>query len=138
MSLEPALSSPGDLLSHALSLYRESLRLLEEGVVENSMLKMRDAASLAWEAVVEAVDALILSSMGRLPRSHFERRRALRSVEEGAPELAARGLYERFMARSRLFRGELLHEDVLDVDLLRFEVLKAGELLDLVKERLQA
>jgi len=136
--LEPASSSPSSLLSRALSLYQESLRLLEEGVGENSMLKMRDAASLAWEAVVEAVDALILKSMGRLPRSHLERRRALRSVEVEAPELAARGLYERFMARSRLFRGELLHEDVLDMDLLRFEVLKAGELLDLVKEGLQA
>jgi len=136
--LEPASSSPSSLLSHALSLYQVSLRLLEEGVGENSMLKMRDAASLAWEAVVEAVDALILKSMGRLPRSHFERRRALRSVEVEVPKLAARGLYERFMARSRLFRGELLHEDVLDMDLLRFEVLKAGELLDLVKEGLQA
>lgn len=58
------------------------------------------------------------------------------TVESSDPELARRGLYDRFMARTRLFRGELLHEDVIDYGLIRYEVEKAGELLDIVREHL--
>lgn len=130
------METPHSLLSSASQMYRQALKVLEEGLAENSMLKMKDAATRAWEAVIAAADALILKVRGQLPRSHFERRRLLMSLDEGDPELARRGLYDRFMARSRLFKGELLHEDVLDVGLFRFEVLKAGEFLELVKERL--
>ncbi len=124
------------LISSASQLYKEALKCLEEGVAENSMIKMRDAASRAWEAVIQAADALILKLYSQLPRSHYDRRRLLMSLEGNDPELAKRGLYERFIARSRLFKGELLHEDILDSGLIQFEVKKAGEFLDLVKERL--
>ena len=73
-------------------------------------MKMRDAATRAWEAAVSVADALVLKSTGRLPKSHFVRRRLLMSIDAGDPRLARRGLYERFVARSRLFKGELLHE----------------------------
>lgn len=130
------MTSPSSLMSYALQVYGQALRSLEEGLAEGSMLKMKDAASMAWEAVVAAVDALILKREGALPRSHFERRRLLAKITESDPELKERGLYDRFVARGRLFRGELLHEDVLDLELFKHEVLKAGELLRLVEERL--
>ncbi|MEM4700050.1 MAG: hypothetical protein QXT74_03775 [Candidatus Nezhaarchaeales archaeon] len=131
------MASPSALISSALRTYDQALRTLEEALAEGSMLKMKDAASLAWEAVVDAVDALILKLAGSLPRSHFERRRLLMRLTEGDPELAEKGLYDRFVARSRLFRGELLHEDVLDTELFRLEVLKAGELLRIVEGKLR-
>jgi len=130
------LETSDGLISSASQLYKEALKCLEEGVAENSMIKMRDAASRAWEAVIQAADALILKLYSQLPRSHYDRRRLLMSLEGNDPELAKRGLYERFIARSRLFKGELLHEDILDSGLIQFEVKKAGEFLDLVKERL--
>jgi len=130
------VETPDGLFSSASQMYSQALKVLEEGLAENSMLKMKDAATRAWEAVITAADALILKAMGQLPRSHYERRRLLMSLDGGDPELARRGLYDRFMARSRLFKGELLHEDVLDAGLLRFEVLKAGEFLELIKEKL--
>ncbi|RLF15698.1 MAG: hypothetical protein DRJ97_03195 [Thermoprotei archaeon] len=134
--MEPMPSSSESLLSSALSLYREALRCLEEGVRENSMIKMKDAATRAWEAVTQAVDALIFKRSSQLPRSHYERRRLLMYIESEDPELSRRGLYERFVARSRLFKGEMLHEDIIDTGLIRYEVEKAGELLELVKEKL--
>ena len=38
------------------------------------MLAVRDSAEKAWNAVVQAVNALVLKYMERIPLSHFERR----------------------------------------------------------------
>lgn len=69
--MEPMLSSPDGLMSSAMSLYREALRFLEEGVRENSLIKVKDAATRAWEAVTQAIDALILKRTSQLPKSHM-------------------------------------------------------------------
>jgi len=47
-----------------------------------SEVEVRDAAEKAWGAVVQATDALIYALKGRKPLSHFERRKALRELEE--------------------------------------------------------
>ena len=45
------------------------------------MLAVRDSAEKAWNAVVQAVNALVLKYMERIPLSRFERRKMLREIE---------------------------------------------------------
>lgn len=44
-------------------------------------VRVRDAAEKAWNAVVQATDALIYAFTGSRPLSHYERRVALRDIE---------------------------------------------------------
>ena len=57
-------------------------------------VRVRDAAEKAWNAVVQATDALIYAFTGSRPMSHYERRVALRDIErrfEGGEEAGAEG-----------------------------------------------
>jgi len=68
----------------ALRFFEESIKEFEEGVRENNPYKIRDSAEKAWNAVVQATNALILKFSGKLPSSHWERRRMLREWRRGS------------------------------------------------------
>jgi len=48
--------------------------------------------------------------------------------------LAKLGIYDRYAARSRLLHGEVFYEGILDHDLLRLEIKKALEFIEIVKK----
>ncbi len=121
------------LLKDSYEFYHESIKELEEGVKERSTIKLRDAAEKAWNAVVQAANALILRHAGFTPRSHHERRSALRDIERKIPELAKLAIYDRYAARSRLLHGEVFYEGVFDPDLLKMEIEKVLEFIEIVK-----
>ncbi|MCC6005460.1 MAG: PaREP1 family protein [Thermofilum sp.] len=89
-------------------------------------VRVRDAAEKAWNAVVQATDALIYAFTGARPLSHYERRVALRDIErrfEGAKRL---GLRDRYMARALLY-GETFYVGVGDLEEVKTELEKVEE-----------
>ena len=51
-----------------------------EAVAKGDRILMRDAAEKAWNAVVQATNALILALAGKVPMSLYERRAMLREL----------------------------------------------------------
>jgi len=109
----------------------------EKGIEEKSSAKLRDSAEKAWNAVVQAVNALIFKYEGFLPKSHYERRLALKELEKKIPKLKDFGIYDRYAARSRLLHGEVFYEGILDVELLKLELEKAKELVEYISKELK-
>jgi len=131
------MQSEEELLRECYELYEAAVKELDEGIKENNSVKMRDSAEKAWNAAVQAANALALKYTGLIPRSHYERRRALREVEQKVPGLAELGVYDRYAARSRLLHGEVFYEGVLDPDLLKIEIEKVSEFMEIVKAQIK-
>lgn len=127
------MSSVDELLKSADEFIDLAFRGFEKAVVEKSNIKLRDSAEKAWNAVVQAANALILEKEGYTPRSHYERRLALRNLEKSDERLRELGIYDRYGARSRLLHGEVFYEGVYDIDLLKLEIEKAKEFVEIVK-----
>lgn len=131
------MESEEELLKDSYEFYHAAIRELEDGTKEKNTVKLRDSAEKAWNAAVQAANALALKYTGLIPRSHYERRRALREVEQKIPELAKLGIYDRYAARSRLLHGEIFYEGVLDPNLLKIEIEKVLELMEIAKAHIK-
>ncbi|MDT7866071.1 MAG: PaREP1 family protein [Desulfurococcales archaeon] len=117
------------LLSSARELYERALREFEEAVARNDVIGIRDSAEKAWNAVVQAINALIIYYTGVTPMSHFERRRKLRELEKSVREVGELGLADRYMARFGVLHGETFYEGVIDVEQLRDEMVRVGRII---------
>jgi len=121
----------------ACRFYEGALREFEEGVRENNAYKIRDSAEKAWNAVVQATNALILKLMGRLPSSHW----SVGELEAKLPEIGKLMLRDRYGARERHLHEMVFYEGNVDVEDVKYELerVKAylndvGEVLRLIKE----
>jgi hypothetical protein len=117
------------LLSSARELYERALREFEEAVARNDVIGIRDSAEKAWNAVVQAINALIIYYTGVTPMSHFERRRKLRELERSVREVGELGLADRYVARFGVLHGETFYEGVIDVEQLRDEMVRVGRII---------
>jgi hypothetical protein len=114
----------------------EFLRAAEEQFKSaRSEVEIRDAAEKAWGAVVHATDALVYALSGRKPLSHFERRRALRELEEKVEAVRRLGLRDRYMARYKALH-ETFYEGVVDREEIRLELEKARRYVEDVERSL--
>ncbi|MEM1821033.1 MAG: PaREP1 family protein [Thermofilaceae archaeon] len=109
-------------LEDAFRFYEEALKEFEEGVRGNNAYKIRDSAEKAWNAVVQATNALILRLVGKLPSSHWERRRMLRELEARFPEIGKLMLRDRYGARERHLHEMVFYEGNIDVEDIRYEL----------------
>jgi len=125
------------LLKDSYEFYHAAVKELEEGMKEKNTVKLRDSAEKAWNATVQAANALALKYAGVTARSHYERRSALREVEKKVPKLARLGIYDRYAARSRLLHGEVFYEGVLDPNLLKIEIEKVFEFIEIAKTHIK-
>ena len=100
-----------------------------------SEVEVRDAAEKAWGAVVQATDALIYALKGRKPLSYFERRKALRELEEEVEAVRRLGLRDRYMARYKALH-EAFYEGVVDREEVRLELERARKYVEDVEELL--
>ena len=117
------------LLASARELYERALREFEEAVARNDVIGIRDSAEKAWNAVVQAINALIIYYTGVTPMSHFERRRKLRELERSVREVRELGLADRYVARFKVLHGETFYEGVIDVEQLRDEMVRVGRII---------
>ena len=58
-----------------LKVAREEFKV---AVAKNDLIRIRDSAEKAWNAVVNSTNGLLLALTGKLPLSHYERRVMLR------------------------------------------------------------
>jgi hypothetical protein len=117
------------LLASARELYERALREFEEAIARNDVIGIRDSAEKAWNAVVQAISALIIYYTGVTPMSHFERRRKLRQLERSVREVGELGLADRYVARFGVLHGETFYEGVIDVEQLRDEMVRVGRII---------
>jgi hypothetical protein len=90
-------------------------------------VRVRDAAEKAWNAVVQAADALVYAFTGSRPMSHYERRVALRDLERRVESVKRLGLRDRYMARYKVLHGETFYEGVVDLEEVKTELEKVEE-----------
>jgi hypothetical protein len=117
------------LLASARELYERALREFEEAVARNDVIGIRDSAEKAWNAVVQAINALIVYYTGVTPMSHFERRRKLRELERSVREVGELGLADRYVARFGVLHGEVFYEVIIDVEQLRDEMVRVERII---------
>ncbi|MEM1637918.1 MAG: PaREP1 family protein [Pyrobaculum sp.] len=117
-------------LEDAKRFVEEAAVEFAEGVKAGDSVKIRDAAEKAWNAVVQASNALILKYAGKTPASHWERRRLLRELERAYPELEKMGLRDRYSARERNLHELVFYEGVVDVEDVKVEIEKARKYVE--------
>ncbi|MGH9876557.1 MAG: PaREP1 family protein [Nitrososphaerales archaeon] len=126
-----------DVVKDAEEFFKEAQIELENGKANNDRILIRDSAEKGWNAIVQAVNALCEVLLGRIPKSHYDRRNALREIEKKFPELESLGLYDRYAARNKYMHGEVFYEGNIDIELLQVELEKTRKLIDDIKHVLQ-
>lgn len=122
-----------ELLQDADFLVEKAIEEFNDAIDKNDKLRIRDAAEKAWNAIVQATNALILKLADKLPTSHYERRVLLRELENKIKEIRDLGLKDRYMARYRILHGETFYEGIIDIEELKSEFEKVKEYIDIVK-----
>ena len=112
-------------IDDAMKFVEEALREFRDGVANNDIVRVRDAAEKAWNAVIQATNALILHYLGKTPSSHWERRRLLRELEREKPEVESLGFRDRYSARERNLHEIVFYEGLVDINDVEFELEKA-------------
>jgi hypothetical protein len=104
-----------------------------DALSRGDILAIRDSAEKAWNAVVQAVNALLLERTSRIPSSHFERRKMLREIEMKDSNIGKLGILDRYMARYKVLHGETFYEGIIDVEQLKTEIEKVKILIEDIK-----
>jgi hypothetical protein len=122
----------------ATRFVNEALREFKAGVNNNDMIKVRDAAKKAWDAVVQVTNALILILyyLGKTPSSHWERRRLLSELEKTEPKIEGLGFRDRYSAKEKNLHETIFYEGLVDIDEAEFKLEKARRYVDDVKKLL--
>jgi hypothetical protein len=123
-------------MDDSIRFVEEALKEFKVGVENNDTIRIRDATEKAWNAVVQATNALILYYLGKTPSSHWERRRLLRELERVKPEVESLGLRDRYSARERNLHELVFYEGVVDVNDVEFELEKAKKYVEDVRKLL--
>jgi hypothetical protein len=123
-------------MDDSVKFIEEALKEFKVGVENNDAIRIRDVAEKAWNAVVQATNALILYYLGKTPSSHWERRRLLRELERVKPEVESLGLRDRYSARERNLHELVFYEGVVDVNDVEFELEKARRYVEDVRKLL--
>jgi len=120
-------------LEDAERFLEEAVRELREAIASRDAIRARDAAEKAWNAVVQATNALLLYYTGRTPSSQWERRRMLRELEKARREFEELGFRDRYLARERNLHELAFYEGLAGFDEIEFEIEKARRYVEDVK-----
>lgn len=131
------MSKVRELLQEARELLKRAEKELTEAIQKNDTLEMRDAAEKAWNAIVQATNALILHYTGKVPTSHYERRKLLRELEKKNTTIEQLELLDRYMARFRILHGETFYEGIIDIEQLEIEMKKVHKYIQDIEELLK-
>jgi hypothetical protein len=124
-------------MDDSMKFIEEALKEFKVGVENNDTIRIGDAAEKAWNAVVQATNALILYYLDKIPSSYWERRRLLRELERVKPEVESLSLRDRYSARERNLHELVFYEGVIDVNDVEFELEKAKKYVEDVRKLLR-
>lgn len=122
------------LIDEAETFLKVAKEEFEVAVAKNDVVRIRDSAEKAWNAVVQSTNGLLLALTGKLPLSHYERRVMLRNAEKSNLKVRDLGFRDRYMARFRVLHGETFYEGVVDIEELRLELGKVEEYVNDIKK----
>lgn len=97
------------------------------------VLPFREAAEKSWIVLSQATDILVEHLLHKVPKGSYERRLALREIEEKWPEVASKHLYDRYGAISNYVRNNQNYYSTMDLEMLRYEVGRLGLYVEDVK-----
>ena len=123
-------------LEDAKRFLEEALREFEEGVRSGDVIRIRDAAEKAWNSIVQSTNALLLKLVGKVPSSHWEKRRLLREIEKD-PRMAELGFRDKYAARERYLHELVFYEGIVDVEDIKFELEKTHKYIEEVEKILR-
>jgi len=129
----PAVKVKG-LIDEAETFLKVAREEFEAAVAKNDVVRIRDSAEKAWNAVVQSTNGLLLALTGKLPLSHYERRVMLRDAEKSNLKVRELGVRDRYMARFRVLHGETFYEGLVDIEELRLELDKVEEYINDIKK----
>ncbi len=121
------------LIDEAETFLKAASEEFEAAVAKNDVVRIRDSAEKAWNAVVQSTNALLLALTAKLPLSHYERRVMLRHAEKSNLKVRDLGVRDRYMARLKVLHGETFYEGVVDIEELRLELKKVKEYINDIK-----
>jgi len=122
------------LIDEAETFLKAAREEFETAIAKNDMVRIRDSAEKAWNAVVRSTNGLLLALTGKLPLSHYERKVMLRDAERSNLKVRELGVRDRYMARFRVLHGEAFYEGVVDIDELRLELERVEEYINDINE----
>ncbi|MEM1936531.1 MAG: PaREP1 family protein [Sulfolobales archaeon] len=97
------------------------------------VLAVGDSAEKTWNAVAQAVNALVHKYMDRIPSSHFERRKMFREIKGKDKRVEELGILNRYITKYKVLHGETFYEGVVDIEQLKTEMEKVRKLIKGIK-----
>ncbi|KPV64983.1 MAG: Archaeal PaREP1/PaREP8 family protein [Candidatus Bathyarchaeota archaeon BA1] len=120
-------------IEQAESFHDAAARELERAVEQKDAILFRDACEKAWNAVVQATNALFLKKNVPLAKSHWERRKRLEELEEIEPVVEKLGLLDRFSARDHHLHELGFYEGILSPATIKIELKKVRKYIEDIK-----
>jgi len=109
-----------------------ALTEFERGEKEKTDVLIRDAAEKAWNAVLQATNALLIAKGFREEgiKTHRDRRLALDGLESKDLDVRDRGFRDRFGAREHHLHERCFYDGEYLPEKVREDILKAKEYVD--------
>lgn len=123
-----------DLLEQAKEFHQEALAEFTQAVKARNNVLLRDACEKGWNAIVLATNYLIFKKDGKETRSHWERRRALDSLEKRDPFIQEKAMSDKFSARAYYLHQEAFYGGYLEEEKIRSELEKVEGYIKAVEE----
>lgn len=126
-----------ELIKEAEEFATAAEKEFNEAIKESDEIQIRDSAEKAWNAIVQATNALIIAFTGKTPMSHYERRVMLRELEKTNIEVKKLGFRDRYMARYKILHGETFYEGIIDIEELKVEFERVHSYIEDIKKLLK-
>ncbi|MFQ6071878.1 MAG: PaREP1 family protein [Methanosarcinales archaeon] len=121
-------------IDEAKKFYEEAVIELERGKKENNTILIRDAGEKAWNAVLQATNALIESRGMSIPTSHHERRKKILEIARIEHKIREKGIRDRYMAREQSLHEDCFYDGIFTLSLLEEDIQKVKKYIEDIEE----
>lgn len=122
------------VIKEAMNFLKEAESEFDRGVKEKNRLLLQDACEKAWNAVVLATNYLVLKKTQQTVKSHYERRKALETLEKKDLKVRGKVIRDRFSARAHYLHEQGFYGGMFDEELIREEFKKVSIYIEDVKK----
>jgi hypothetical protein len=133
MSLAPYINALQNI-ENARKLWYETRVKLRHGTDTNDVQRVKAACEKGWQALVEIVDALLLSHGFEAAKDRADRRLKLKILSRRDREVAELGIYDKVEARKSVLYDDCLRDSNASCVEIREELDEVAKLINLVKD----
>ena len=124
-------------IEEAKRFYEEAEKELKKGTEDGDLIRIRDAAEKAWNAMVQATNGLFEAKGLPIPVAHRDRRYGLDELTRADSALKTLGLRDRFMARESSLHEKCFYEGYCPLDLLEEDFEKVRKYIEDIEKIVQ-